>query len=320
MGGPLARTVTDAAIVLSVVAGYDPADPVTKESEGKIEKDYTKFLDKKGLKGARIGMLRRFVDTPTTDPEIKALTERAVEDMKAQGAEVVDFDIPDYETVSRSRGVGGCNNELQIDIDQYLAAHGTGAPYRNLREIYDSGLYLPSSYLRLLAIFDPEAAAAFRKANPTAFTDLGAGATGSGGARSGAPPPATSGPCPADVYHDPRRVAFRQAVVSAMDAARVDVIIYPTWSNPPRLVGDLKTPSGNNSGQIAPPTGLPCITVPMGFTHGDLPAGISFLGRSFSEGTLFKLAYAYEQATRYRRPPVAFGPLGKHSASSVPKQ
>ena len=121
---------------------------------------------------------------------------------------------------------------------------------------------------------------------------------------------AATGPC-LDVYHDLKRTAFRNAVVSAMDSAKIDAFIYPTWSNPPRLVGDLKSPAGNNSGMIAPPTGLPCITVPMGFTHGDLPAGISILGRSFSEPTLFKLAYAYEQATHHRSPPAHFGPLPK---------
>jgi len=76
MGGPLARTVADAAALLSVVAGYDPADPITAASDGKVEKDYTKFLEKNGLKGARIGVFRRFIDAPATDPEIKALTER----------------------------------------------------------------------------------------------------------------------------------------------------------------------------------------------------------------------------------------------------
>jgi Asp-tRNA(Asn)/Glu-tRNA(Gln) amidotransferase A subunit family amidase len=318
MGGPLARTVTDAATVLSVVAGYDPADPITKESDGKIESDYTKFLDKNGLKGARIGVLRRFVDTPTTDPEIKALTDRVVADMKAQGAEVVDFDIPEYDTISRSRG-GGCSNELQIDMDEYLAAHGSNAPYKTLKEIYDSGLYLPSSYLRLMAIFDPEAAEAYRKANPGAGGEGGGGGGGGygGAGRTGAS--AAVGPC-LDVYHDPRRVAFRNAVELAMDAAKIDAFIYPTWSNPPRLVGDLKSPAGNNSGMIAPPTGLPCITVPMGFTHGDLPAGISMLGRSFSEPILFKLAYAYEQSTLYRRPPAEFGPLKVKNASAVAKK
>jgi Asp-tRNA(Asn)/Glu-tRNA(Gln) amidotransferase A subunit family amidase len=314
IGGPLARTVADAATVLSVVAGYDLGDPITKESDGRVEKDYTRFLDKNGLKGARIGVLRRFVDTAATDPEIKALTDRAVADMKAQGAEVVDFDIPDYDAVSRSRG-GGCANELQIDIDEYMGVHGQNAPYKTLKEIYDSGLYLPSSYLRLMSIFDPDAAAAYRKANPTLFVDAGSGSGGAGfGSTSGAS--ASRGPC-LDVYHDPRRVAFRNAVVAAMDTQKIDAFIYPTWSNPPRLVGDLKSPAGNNSGMIAPPTGLPCITVPMGFTHGDLPAGISILGRSFSEPTLFKLAYAYEQATHYRRPPAAFGPLKSEATSTA---
>jgi amidase len=287
MGGPLARTVTDAATVLGVVAGYDPADPITQVSDGHVEKDYTKFLDKNGLKGARIGVLRRFIDTPTTDPEIKALMEKAVADMKAQGAEVVDFDIANYDTVTKGRT--GCGNELQIDIDEYLAAHGTGAPYKTLKEIYESGLYLPTSATRLKAIFDPTA-------------------PGPNGQPARPAATAPSGPC-LDVYHDPKRIAFREAVVSSMDAAKIDAFIYPTWSNPPRLVGDLTSPNGNNSGMIAPPTGLPCITVPMGFTHGNLPAGISILGRSFSEPTLFKLAFAYEQATKHRIPPVKFGPL-----------
>jgi len=301
MGGPLARTVADAATVLNVVAGYDPADPITKASEGHVEKDYTRFLDKNGLKGARIGVLRRFIDTPTTDPEIKALTEKAIADMKAQGAEVVDFTIPDYEAVSNTRG-GGCGNQLQTGIDEYFAAHGEGAPYKSLREIYDSGLYLPSSADRLMSIFDPEKARAARLARPPA-----PGGGGGGGGGYGAQP-AGSGPC-LDVYHDPKRIAFRNAVVSAMDAAHTDAFIYPTWSNAPRLVGDLTSPNGNNSGLIAPPTGLPCITVPMGFSHGDLPAGISILGRSFSEGLLFKLAYAYEQSTLHRKPPAQFGSI-----------
>jgi Asp-tRNA(Asn)/Glu-tRNA(Gln) amidotransferase A subunit family amidase len=100
VGGPLARTVADAATVLSVVAGYDPADPVTAESKGKSSQDYTKFLDRDGLKGAHLGVFRRYMDTATTDPEIKDLMEKAIAEMKAQGAEVVDFDIPDFDNIS----------------------------------------------------------------------------------------------------------------------------------------------------------------------------------------------------------------------------
>ncbi|MGH9677481.1 MAG: amidase, partial [Candidatus Acidiferrum sp.] len=88
MGGPMARTVEDAATVLGVVAGYDPADPITKESEGKIPKNYTQFLDKNGLKGARLGVFREYIDTPESDLQVKALTEKAIAELKAQGAEI----------------------------------------------------------------------------------------------------------------------------------------------------------------------------------------------------------------------------------------
>jgi Asp-tRNA(Asn)/Glu-tRNA(Gln) amidotransferase A subunit family amidase len=98
IGGPMARTVEDAARVLEVIAGYDPADPITKMSEGKVPKSYTQFLKRDGLKGARLGVFRRYIDAPTTDPQIKALTAKAIEDLKAQGAIIIDpFDLPIYE-------------------------------------------------------------------------------------------------------------------------------------------------------------------------------------------------------------------------------
>jgi len=275
VGGPLARTVADAAAVLSVVAGYDPADPVTAEAKGKTERDYTKFLDKNGLKGARLGVFRRYIDTPTTDPEIKTLMEAAIVEMKAQGAEVVDFDIPDFETVSKRVGCG----DFQADLNHYFSVHGTNAPYKSLQDVYDSGLYLPSVEERIKRALNPQS-------NPNA----------------------RPGPC-LDTYHDPKKIAFRDAIVAAMDGAKIDAVIYPTWSNPPRRVGDMKSPGGDNSQQLAPATGMPAITVPIGFTHGNLPAGVSMLGRLFSEPLLFKLAYSYEQSTKHRIPPAAFGPL-----------
>ena len=275
VGGPLARSVADAAAVLTVVAGFDPADPVTAEAKGHVEKDYTRFLDPAGLKGARVGVFRRYIDTETTDPEIKALMEKAMGEMKAAGAEVVEFDIPDFENVSKRVGCG----DFQADLNHYLAVHGAGAPYKSLQEVYDSGLYLPNVQERIKRALEPASS-----------------------------PNARPGPC-LDTYHDERKIAFRKAIVAAMDAGKIDAVIYPTWSNAPRKVGDIKSPGGDNSQQLAPPTGMPAITVPIGFTHGTLPAGVSFLGRSFSEGTLFKLAYSYEQATRHRRPPAGFGPV-----------
>jgi amidase len=94
-----------------------------------------------------------------------------------------------------------------------------------------------------------------------------------------------------------------------MEEARLDALVYPTWNNPPRLIGDLNTPHGNNSPLLSPPTGFPALTVPMGFVQGMLPAGLQLLGRSWSEPTLIKLAYAYEQATKHRRPPPSVPPL-----------
>jgi Asp-tRNA(Asn)/Glu-tRNA(Gln) amidotransferase A subunit family amidase len=101
------------------------------------------------------------------------------------------------------------------------------------------------------------------------------------------------------------RADVRRVLGGALDAMRLDAVVYPTWSNPPRLIGDLNTPHGDNSQVYSPLTGWPAITVPMGYTRGTLPAGMTILGRAWSEPTLIKLAYAYEQATKHRRPPAS---------------
>src|SRR4030095_6684771 len=103
IGGPMARTVEDAVRVLEGVGGYDPADPLTNMSQGRIPKNYTQFLRNDGLKGARLALFRRYVDAPTTDPQIKTLVEKAVIDLKAQGATVIDpFDLPEYDELTRN--------------------------------------------------------------------------------------------------------------------------------------------------------------------------------------------------------------------------
>jgi Asp-tRNA(Asn)/Glu-tRNA(Gln) amidotransferase A subunit family amidase len=113
--------------------------------------------------------------------------------------------------------------------------------------------------------------------------------------------PATSTGCQ---NRERSREALREAVQRLMDEQQLDALVYPTWSNPPRLIGDLNTPHGDNSQLFSPTTGFPAITVPMGYTRdGRLPAGISFFGRAWSEGRLIGLAFDYEQATRHRRAP-----------------
>jgi amidase len=276
VGGPLARSVEDAALVLDAVAGYDAEDPITKRSEGHIPKTYTSFLDKNGLRGARIGVYRPYIEPSTADPQIKALTETAIQDLKAQGAEIVDpFVIPNFEDLTQEIYCG----DFQSDLNAYLAKHGQGAPYKNLAEIIQSGLYLPYIEARLKEAAAPK---------PATDTD--------------------SRPCP-DVYHDEKKIAFREAILAAMAQHHVDAIVYPTWSNAPRKVGDGRSPAGDNSQVLSPQTGFPAITVPMGYTYDVLPAGLTFLGKTFDEGTLIKYAYAYEQATKHRHAPSKFPAL-----------
>ncbi|MEO5511442.1 MAG: amidase family protein, partial [Longimicrobiales bacterium] len=115
------------------------------------------------------------------------------------------------------------------------------------------------------------------------------------------PPPEANPGC---VAREEMRAQLRRAVIAMMDSLRLDALVYPTWSNPPRLIGDLNTPHGDNSQLFSPSTGFPAITVPMGYTRDRrLPAGMTFFGRPWSEGRLISLAYGYEQATRHRRPP-----------------
>ena len=108
---------------------------------------------------------------------------------------------------------------------------------------------------------------------------------------------------PGCVARDQFRAGLREAVLRVMDAARLDALVYPTWSNPPRLIGDLNTPHGDNNQLFSPSTGFPAITVPMGYTRETLPAGLQFFGRPWDEVRLIRLAYAYEQGTKHRRPP-----------------
>ena len=267
IGGPMCRTVEDAARVLDAIAGYDPADPVTKLSEGKTPDSYVEHLDADGLEGKRIGVFRHYTDQPTTDPEALKAFEDAIDDLDSGGAEIIDpFEIPDFDGLTEDIW---CRT-FRRDLESYLATL-LDPPYRTLKSVVDSGLYSDYIAERLREMLE-------------------------------APEPSCG-----DLYTEPRNIRLRDAVVGAMDEAGIDAMVYPTWSNPPRLIGDMESPHGDNSQKIPPHTGLPGFTVPMGFTHGGLPAGLQVVGRLFNEPTLFSVSYAYEQATRHRRPPKLFG-------------
>lgn len=279
----MARTVEDAAIALDVIAGYDPADPVTQAVKDVDLPDYTSFLNKDALKGARIGVVNQLFRpssasslASTADPEIVALMNRAIAELKSQGATVESTTIPDLEATSQKAWEGA--NTFEFDINNYLASLGADAPVKSLDEIITSGKFDPSIEDRL------KSSAAVEDLAPEDREDFQAS--------------------------EAARVELRQAVLAVMNANNYDALIYPSWSNPPRLIGDMTSPSGNNNYQISPPTGFPAITVPMGYTVNDtLPAGLQFLGRPYDEPTLIGLAYSYEQATNYRSPSGLFPPL-----------
>ncbi len=276
IAGPMARTVADAVAVFQVVVGADPADPATAVSRGRAREDYAAALVGDGLSGARIGVLRQAYERDTTDPEIVQVFQRAVEDLRHAGAVIVDpARIDDLEAIRRTPGVGPCMG-FKYDINRYLAAHGDRVPVKSLAEIVKSGRFHPSVQRRL------------EQANDAV----------------------ENGPeSPACVAEREYRDRVRRAVLALMEAHRLDALVYPTWSNPPRLIGDLNTPHGDNSQFFSPTTGFPSLQVPMGYTRGLLPAGITFFGRPWAEGTLIKLAYAYEAVTGHRRPPPSTPPL-----------
>src|SRR5437762_705258 len=273
IGGPMARTVTDAVAIFDVIAGYDPADPVTAASQGKRPDSYLKFLDKDGVRGTRLGVVRQLFTPQNTDPDVMKRMEQALIDLQRQGAQVVDtFRVAEIDDIPPATLF--CRR-FKFDINEYLARLGPSAPVKSLEEIIKSTKFHPSIEKRLID-------------------------------RQAEPPLAENQWC-IQAAENTRRL--RDAVQKAMDDARVDALVYPTWAFPPRLIGDLNTPHGNNSPRLSPPTGFPAITVPMGFVHGTLPVGLQVFGRAWSEPTLIKIVYAYEQATRHRRPPASTPPL-----------
>jgi amidase len=277
IAGAVTRTVADTAAVLQVIAGPDPDDPATAAGRDHVAANYLAALRADGLKGARIGVLHQAYDTPTLDREVGEVFTAAIGELKALGATVVDpVDVPGLDEMRRNQG-GGCN-QFKYDLNRYLAALGNKAPLHTLDEIVRSRRFHPSIQARL--------------ESGQAADDV----------------PGQSAGC---IGRDAFREKLRAAVVELMDANRLDALAYPTWSNPPRLIGDLNTPGGDNSQLFAPSTGFPAITVPMGYTRGGtLPAGLQLLARPWAETTLLTLAYAYEQATHHRRPPAATPPLG----------
>lgn len=303
--GPMTRTVADAARVLDVIAGFDANDPITAYAVGQVPATYTTALDAGALRGARIGVLR-FPREPQTPPrrdsttggraardtsvspdsaarrdsaarvlreefaKVRTVFDRAISDLRAQGATVIDsLSVPVIAGLRVSN-----DYETEEATDSYFAQH-PNAPVKTLKEILLAGPVNPWRARAMIAYV---------------------GKT-------------TSDPGYLTVMKG--REALRVAILKMMADRRLDVLVYATYDAPPTVIApDVLTNPRPNDGYgrgdnrgLSPSLGFPALTVPAGFTSDALPVGLEFLGRPFSEARLLGFGFAYEQATRHRRPP-----------------
>ena len=271
--GPMTRTVRDAAILLNALAGIDPRDSATAASRSRPRVDYTRFLDPNGLRGARIGVARtRFFGY--SDAADKIIND-AIDGMKARGAVIVDpaniatagkFDDSKFEVLLY---------EFKADLNSYLAGLGPKAPVRTLQDIIDfndrhKDQEMPWFAQEILLMSQKKGPLSEKKYRDALAKDV--------------------------------RMSRSQGIDATMDKYKLDAIVAPTGGPPwatDLINGDHFSGASSTPAAVA---GYPNINVPAGYSH-NLPVGISFFGRAYSEATLIKIAYAYEQSSKHRRAP-----------------
>jgi amidase len=271
--GPMTRTVADAATLLGAMTGVDEADAVTAASKQKGLRDYTKFLDVNGLKGARVGIVRKGMTGYS--PGADRILETAIGDLKRLGATVVDAaDIPAIDQMDDGE-FDVLLYELKANLPKYFAWAGPKTPMRSLADVIE---FNQAHRDREMPFFEQEH---FDKAQ--------------------AKGPLTDKPY-LDALAKGLRLSRKEGIDAVMDKLKLDALVAPTgapaWLTD-HINGDTYSGGSSTPAAIA---GYPHITVPGGFVSG-LPVGISFFGRAWSEPTLIKLAYSYEQGTRHRKPP-----------------
>ena len=291
--GPLTRTVTDAALALDVMQGFDSADPVTARGASALADDesYTDYLNSDGLEGTRIGVVRDAfgaADNAGESPvvsqeeaeaqaaEVTTVIESAMHDMEQAGAEFVDpVDVSDIQELYEG---AGAPSSYKTYLNDYLESLGDDAPYNNVEELAASNGYSCADAGSLR-----EAAAAEEQPNLTESDEYKRAIGG--------------------------KVALRDAAQELLAANDLDLLLYPTRSREPPKIGE-DSDRIRQGFPLSPLAGLPAISIPAGYTEEDeLPVGVELLGLQFEEPLLIEAAYAYEQATMQRQIPDGFGPV-----------
>lgn len=280
VGGPMTRTVSDLAYTLDVTVGFDPDDPITATSIGKIPDTYTSFLDVNALQGSKIGIVRELfgLDADPQAAKVNQVINQAILDISGLGAEIVDnVTIPNLDEILSFPSLSGF--EFKFNLNDYLAEN-PNAPVQSLEEIIASGEFLPAFTNTLIArnnVEDLETNERYQEIISV------------------------------------RPELTQQSILEAMNRLDsdpdndLDALLYPTNIFPPGLISP-SSPLGSNS-RLSPFSGFPALSVPAGFTTDGLPVGLELLGTAFSEPTLIGLAYSYEQASMNRRPSSVVPPL-----------
>jgi amidase len=270
--GPMCRTLRDAAILLGALTGVDPEDSYTSDSQGKSSTDYTKFLDTNGLKGARIGVARKYFGFSDA---VDGVMAEAINVMKKQGATIVDpADIETFGKFDDSEFLVFLY-ELKADIGKYLARLGPASPMKNLADLI---AFNNQNAAREMPYFGQDTFLKSQEKGPLTEREY------------------------VDALEKNHRLTRVEGIDAVMDKFKLDALIAPTggpaWLTD-LVAGDHFAGGSSNAAAVA---GYPNINITAGYIFG-LPVGISFFGRAWSEPTLLKLAYGFEQATQARKPP-----------------
>jgi amidase len=277
--GPMCRTLRDAAILLSALTGTDPEDQATAAGAGKTHSDYSQFCDPNGLKGARIGVARKYFGFSEA---VDVLMAQSLEVMKQQGATLVD--PADVETLGKfdDSETTVFLYELKADLNSYLARLGSNTPVKTLEDIID---FNDRNRQKEMPYFGQDMFVKSQAKGPLTEKEY------------------------TDALTKNRQLARTEGIDAVMDKHQLDALVAPTggpaWITD-LITGDHFSGGSSNSAAVA---GYPNINVVAGSIFG-LPVGISFFGRAWSEPTLIKLAYAFEQATKGRQAPRFLATIG----------